>query len=85
MWYFHSVEKTSYLLSRFFAKFAEKFRQIEAYLPQALIYSIKCLHKNENYAFLRKFAQEFPITSNRGGYWLILSVERPEDHCGPLE
>ena len=79
------MEKTSNLLSQFFAKVAEKFRQIEANLPQALIYSIKCLHKNGNYAFLRKFAQEFPITSNRGGYWLILSVERPEDHCGPLE
>ena len=79
------MEKTFNFLSQFFAKFAEKFRQIEAYPHQALIYSIKCLHKNENYAFLRKFAQEFSITSNRGGYWLILSVERPEDHCGPLE
>ena len=60
--------KTSYLLSRFFAKFAEKFRQIEAYPLQALIYYIKSLQKNWNYTFLRKFAQEFHITNNRGGY-----------------
>ena len=79
------MEKTSNLLSQFFAKFAEKFRQIEAYPTQALIYTIKCLQKDENYVFLRKFAQKFPITSNRGGYWLILSIERPADHCEPLK
>ena len=39
----HSVENVSYLLSQFFGKFAEKFRQIEAYPPQALIYSRKCV------------------------------------------
>ena len=81
----HSVEKTSYLLSQFFAKFAEKFRQIETYRPLALIYSVKYLQKNRNYVFLRKFAQEISITSNRGGYWLILSVESLADHCRPWE
>ena len=79
----HSVEKTSHLLSKFFAKFAEKFRQIEAYPTQALIYSIKCLQKIGNYSFLRKFAQVILTCSGRGGSNLQLNVETSADHCGP--
>ena len=77
------MEKASYLLSRFFAKLAEKFRQIEAYPSQALIYYVKCILKNENYEFLRNFAQEFSIPFNRGAYELTVSVESLADHCRP--
>ena len=36
-----------------------------------------------NIKFSRNFAQVFTSDINRGGFNLIVSVERPEDHCGP--
>ena len=77
----HSVEKASNLLSQYSAKFEEKFRQIKLYPSQALIYYIKCILKNENSAFLRKFAQGFLTDFNRGGFKLHSLVEISANHC----
>ena len=75
------MEKASYLLSQYFAKCLEKFRQIELYIFQAVFHYIKCILKNEYYAFLRKFAQEFLTDLNRGGFKLQFLVESSANHC----
>ena len=79
------MENASYLLSQFFARFAEKFRQIKAYPLKALIYYLKSLPKSGNYEFLRKFAQLYWLWCSRRGFNLIICVEKPGNHCGPWE
>ena len=77
----HSVEKYSKSLSKFLGGKSQFFRQIDTNLSISSFYYIKPTWENANSKFLRKFAQEMYANSNKGGSNLIISVDRPANHC----
>ena len=67
--------------SRILWKNENFFRQINTKMNHLPIYYIKPLWENANSNVLRKFAQEFRITFNRGGFELSVSIESSANHC----
>ena len=77
------MEKYSKTLSQFLEEKLQIFRQIEANLSLMSFYLVKPTQEIPNSKFLRNFAQVFSFDANRGGFDLVVSVKRSEDHCGP--